>query len=448
MKRLSLRLICLLIVLSLTVSLLPGCVFGATLNGINIEEYTIIYDENATDYCLRAAQYLQAQILEKTGKELALSTASSGNYPHEILVGPTDRPLSTENCPETEGMEFAVVSDGNHIALQADYFIIAGAAYWFAHTYITGKSFKATVGESTVQTPITREAKNCIFLIGDGMGFEHIRMFEEFGVADWMTFHDGEEIFYGAYLPYQGQVETASLSGVTDSAAAATALACGFKTYNGIVARDEVFQDLQSITELAGSLGMATAVMATEDETGATPAGFSAHADNRDDHGQILDSQEQLKMRYGTIIECGLAYFGAKNYSYQDIIAETLETLEQDEDGFFVMYEESYIDKFSHSQDTLGAFECLVRFNQAIGVFMEHALYNPDTLVVITADHETGGLREKDGVFEFTSANHTGVNVPVFAYGAGAEFFDGCKIDNTQIPKHIAATWGVEDFGW
>ena len=109
-----------------------------------------------------------------------------------------------------------------------------------------------------------------------------------------------------------------------------------------------------------------------------------------------------------------------------------------------MMYEEAYIDKHCHNNDSLQAFQALVRFNQVIGIVMEYAFYNPDTLVIITADHETGAL---DSNFKFGSGNHSNANVPVFTFGAGGELFNGKTVENTQIPKTVAKLWGVANFG-
>jgi alkaline phosphatase len=90
----------------------------------------------------------------------------------------------------------------------------------------------------------------------------------------------------------------------------------------------------------------------------------------------------------------------------------------------------------------------MVRFNQAIGLFMEYAFYNPDTLVLITADHETGGLYfDENGTPVCPYDDHTSANVPFFAYGQGAEVFDGFDGENNLIPQYIAAMWGIESFG-
>ena len=112
------------------------------------------------------------------------------------------------------------------------------------------------------------------------------------------------------------------------------------------------------------------------------------------------------------------------------------------------MYEEGHIDKHSHSHDRTNTFHSVVRFNQAIGVFMEYAFYHPDTFVIITADHETGGLTYDyaEGL-TYTASGHTGAEVPIFGYGQGAESFKNCWLQNNEIPKIIASLWGESNFG-
>lgn len=436
------------IALLLVVVMLAGCgpIGGSktTINGVDISEFTIVYSQHAPDYCQRAAEYIREKVFERTGLELAVCTADSGTYTHEILVGDTDRVLSQELRSKNQKMEFYLKANEKDVALNADYFIIAAAAYYFVETYIPGDTFQSEIGKDsiTVAQPITQTPNNYIFLIGDGMGPNHIKMFDYLSLPQ-TTYYDGEMIFYGEYLPYQGVARTNSLSGVTDSAAAATALSTGNKTTNSRVGRDADGNDLQSLTELAISKGMATAVMSTDQMIGATPAGFSAHADDRDDSKSILAGQTKLMTESGTKIVCGLH----ATKEYQTDISQTLEELDQNENGFFLMYEEGHIDKFSHSNSIEDTFACVIRFNQAIGLFMEYAFYHPDTFVLITADHETGGLMVKDGALKYTTESHTGTDVPVYAYGAGAEAFQNFNDENTQIPKNIAAMWGVQNFG-
>ena len=447
MKRIVQRWISLVIVMLLLVGCMPSNPANTsdrTLNGVDIRKYSIIYSFEAPDYCKRAADYIQAQIKERTGVTIPVREASSGTYSHEIIVGDTNRELSEEIAPRTNKMEFYLLADENHIAINADYFIIAAAAYYFVETYITGETFHSEIPQEVVTAaPITEKANNYIVLIGDGMGFTHTRMFEYMKVPESTTFYDGEDVFYGYYFPYQGRVITTSLSGVTDSAAAGTALATGYKTTNYRIGKDKDGNDLQSLTELATSLGMATAVMSTDALTGATPSAFYAHAMDRADSEDII-AWSEAKTESGTIIKCGLD----GDISYQNRITETLSALEENENGFFVMYEEGHIDKHSHNNDKRSTFGSVVRFNQAIGVFMEYAFYHPDTFVIITADHETGGLSAVGlNDLEYATTAHTDAEVPIFGYGQGAEAFRNCWVQNNEIPKVIAELWGVPNFG-
>ena len=445
MKNLFRRSMALLLIIVILTSF-AGC-FGSktTINNIALKDFTIVYDDAQPDYTLRAAEYIQAEILTRTGVELPICEDDSGAYDHELVVGQTNRSLSAGIQPTDPKMEFYLTADENHIAINGAYFIIAAAAYYFVQTYIPGAEFASTIptGEIITAAPITEAPNHFIYLIGDGMGFNHTQMFQYMQPSSKVDLYDGEKIFYGYYLPYQGQLHTDSLSGTTDSAAGATALACGYKTINHYVARDENLSDVQSLTELAISLGMATAVMSTDAQTGATPSGFSAHANDRDDSDDILKCQQKLMLDHGTIFRCGLS----STKTCEATVNEVLSELDQSEQ-FFLMYEEGYIDKNCHSQSAAGAFECMIRFNQAIGLFMEYAFYHPDTLVLITADHETGDLyftEEGNPVVPYD--DHTSANVPIFAYGQGAEVFADFDGENNLVPQYIAKMWGVETFG-
>lgn len=437
-----------LLSLALVLTMLCGCSALSkepALNGTKLSKYTVVYDAAAPDYCQRAAEYIGAQILARTGIEVPVCEAAAGTYEHEILVGETSRPLSAALDADTEGTEFAIMADEDHIALEGEWFMIAAAAYYFVETYIPGQQFQLEIPtQATACQPITAEAKNFIFLIGDGMGPVQTQLFENMTPSDDAPYYDGETVFYGYYLPYQGVIHTDSLSGLTDSAAAGTALACGYKTYNTYVGIDENGNSVKSLTELAAELGKATGVMSTDKLVGATPAAFTAHAEDRDNSSDISKSQQRMLKQYGTVLDCGL--HGTK--SYQTRITDMLTRLEEDPDGFFLMYEEGHIDKSSHNHELQDTFDCMVRFNQAIGVFMEYAFYHPDTFLLITADHETGGLTpDGTGHYAYTAEAHTNVDVPIFAYGQGAEAFANYAEENSEVPKVIAKLWGVENFG-
>ncbi len=427
---------------------LSGCLFGsnATINGVKLREFVIVYSENEPDYNKNAAEFIQKRIESVTGLTLEIVTDGSSPSAHEIIVGETSRELSAALNAETDGLEFAILADGESVALEGDYFVIAAAAYYFFDTYMTDKNFEAQIPiEVTVSEPITKAPENYIFLIGDGMGVYQTRLFEYMDTPSDAT-SDGESLFYGYMLPYMGQSVTNSLSeGATDSAAGGTALATGYKTYNTYIGKDKDQNDVMSLTELASSLGKATAVMSTETITGATPASFSAHAFDRDSTNDIRASQLTISDN-GTVLKSATDTY--INSTTEKIIKEVLDKVDDDEDGFFLMYEEAYIDKRCHNNNLEGTFKTLLRFNQAIGIFMEFTFYNPDTFLIITADHETGDLHpDEQGKLRYNLDDHSTANVLVFAYGEGAEIFDGKTIENVQIPKTIAAMWGVPDFG-
>ena len=423
---------------------------AAKLNGVSLSEYVVVYDETAPDYTARAVGYLCEEVLERTGVELEVMSHEEAPAKHEIVVGETNRAISKALNANTEGLQFSMMAKDGHVAMEGDYFIIAAAAYYFIETYITGKTASTSVPtKAFVSDPIVEEANNYILLIGDGMGVNHTQLpygcdhallAEQFG----NDFSDGESLFYGHLFPYQGTAHTNEVNGwVTDSAASATALATGYKTSNGRIGRDKDAKDLKSITELAGDLGLATGVMSTEGQTGATPSGFSAHADARDQYDVIEASQAALQEKYGTIINCKHDYYNLRGITLlEDAITDTLTKLNKNDKGFFMMYEEAYIDKHSHNQDKIAATGAVFRFNQAIGRFMEFAFYNPDTMVIITADHETGNLSKMGKDYYYGSGDHTAKQVPVYAYGMGAEVFHDQTIENVQIPKTIAKMWG------
>ena len=445
------KLLILLISLAVLTCLFVSCGESeakAYVNGTHLSEYTIVYSEDEPDYNKRAAEYIAAEIKARCNIEIPVIADGAEAAAHEIVVGETNRPMSEKLEGECEGLEFSLLADGGSVALEGDYFIIAAAAYYFIDTYVPGGDSEKSVPETvTVAEPIVKEAKNFILMIGDGMGKNQTLLFDY--MENNVEYSDGEDVFYGYYLPYIGESRTQSLSGVTDSAAGGTALATGHKTYNEYIGRDKDGNDVQSLTELAASLGKATAVMSTEANTGATPASFSAHANDRDSSSVISQSQLAVRQQWGTVIDCGYDYYTSKMMtSIEKHITDTLAKVSADEDGFFLMYEEAHIDKHCHSNDMSKTYQAVVRFNQAIGRMMEYTFYNPDTFLLITADHETGDLyEEEDGKLAYHSDDHTSGDVLVFAYGDGAELFGGVSVENIQIAHTIASFMGVYDFG-
>ena len=125
---------------------------------------------------------------------------------------------------------------------------------------------------------------------------------------------------------------------------------------------------------------------------------------------------------------------------------KAIEILSADEDGFFLMVEGACIDKNSHDNDFEGATLCTEEFDKAVKAALQFAEEDGETLVVVTADHETGGIKldQKTGEYYYTSDSHTNVDVPVFVSATDAGFKSGDKIKNRQIPVQIARVMGYE----
>ncbi len=327
----------------------------------------------------------------------------------------------------------------------------------------------------------TSKPKNIIFLIGDGMGLAQITygMLHNRDASNFMRFKN------------IGLIKTYSASeDITDSAAAATAFSTGNKTYNGAIAVGLDKKPLTTILELAEKRGLATGLVSTCSVTHATPAAFIAHQSSRDSYENI--AADFLKTDIDIFIGGGLNYFnqrsdGAdltkklqqkgykiytnekdlfsdkyngktaallaldhlpkiqndrKNYE-ERALEKALKVLSQNKKGFFLMVEGSQIDWGGHQNDEEYIKQEVIDFDKVIGKALDFAAQDKNTLVIVTADHETGGLAltgknnsktENYGAItpKFTSKGHSAMMVPVFAYGVGAEEFMGIY-ENTEI---------------
>lgn len=321
------------------------------------------------------------------------------------------------------------------------------------------------------------DVKNVIILIGDGMGFNHLNSTEKVHGVDLSIYNRFE---------YYGEQTTRSASAlVTDSAAGGTALAVGTKTINGYVGvypTDPlgVIAVPASVTDVAMKYGKATGIVTSDSIMGATPSSFSAHVRDRDLSKEIFAQQvvsdidliwgaasdivteaevnANEKVYVNTLSEVQALEAGQKsigqfdsttlwqgndngdNPTLSELAAEAIEILSQDEDGFFMMLEAAHIDKRSHSQDGDGAMTAVLEFDRVVDVVLDFAEKDGNTLVVITADHETGSVTLlDDGTYEWTTGSHSGANVPCFVYGADSFIADGETIDNTDIPDFAVA---------
>jgi len=362
-------------------------------------------------------------------------------------------------------------------------------------------------------------AQNVILLIGDGMGVAHRTAARLYSVGR------GGELAMDT-LPTAGMARTWSTeSVVTDSAAAGTALATGVKTYNTAIAVDPDGNSVQTILEKAQEAGKSVGLVTTMQLADATPASFAAHNADRNDHLSIaldmlghdvdvlLGGGEDYFLPVGTpgcypddgdrtdnrnLVDeavakgythvCNEADFSAVDPSatdkllgtfadyamtrpyapsLADMAAKAIAILSENPEGFFLMVEGGQIDKAAEVNDALNTIGDTVGFDQAVKAALDFQAENPDTLVIVTADHATGGLaiedlpqdeacpeplpadpREcknalhEDGPFEerggakfwldWTTVNHTGDDVPVTAAGPHAIDLTG-YYENTHI---------------
>ncbi len=323
---------------------------------------------------------------------------------------------------------------------------------------------------------------NVILFIGDGMGLNHIKAAtEQYGIDVCMN-----------DFPVRGQSETDNYWGTTtDSAAGGTALATGIRTTNGYIGRSTkdpagVSSEPMNLTELAISMGKAAGVVTTDKTTGATPGAFSAHAFDRSYNKEISDDQlsseltlvwgakedyvtEQMATENGfTYVDCvadiealpqGARSFG--QFSWDDfanvtnpestptiakMTEEAIDILDDDEDGFFLMVEGAHIDKYSHNKDIDNAIKQLDEFNKAVEYALEYAEKDGSTLIVVTADHETGKVTydEETGKYYCKIGSHSDTNVGLFVSDRHAGFASGLAIENREVAIQIAYCLGAE----
>ncbi len=317
--------------------------------------------------------------------------------------------------------------------------------------------------------------KNIILFIGDGMGVQQVT---------------AAKVIKGSLAmercPVAGLATTWSASGlVTDSAAAATAMATGVKVRNGAVSLDAGGRPLKTALEFAEEKKKSTGLVSTCSVTHATPACFAAHAPSRGQ--QIVIAEQMTASGVDVLFGGGLTYFNPSNNpslpalqkemdvaftteefralgtpekaaailypKHPPVAAEreiplaeltdkAIEILAQDPDGFFLMVEGSQIDWAGHKNNASNVVAETVDFDNAVSIGLDFAETNGETLVIITSDHETGGFALLGGSIEnktvdktgFSTKGHSASMVPIFAYGPGCENFSGI-IDNTDIGK-------------
>lgn len=331
--------------------------------------------------------------------------------------------------------------------------------------------------------------KNVILMVGDGMGIAQITA---------IMYSKKKELALESF-PVTGLHKNTSADDlITDSAAGATAFACGKKTYNGAIAVDTRKRPMKTLLEEAEAKGLATGLLATSTITHATPASFIAHQPSRKMEEDI--AADFLKTDVDLFIGGGKRFFTRrkkdernlveelrnKGYTVSDYFEEDFKDLKMDpvnplayftadeaplpasegrdylapaakeatqflkqrsEKGFFMVVEGSQIDWGGHANNAGYIISEGLDFDKAIQAVLDFAKKDGETLVVVTADHETGGFAIQKGsvrdtlVTSFTSDYHTLELIPVFAYGPGSELFSGIY-ENTDIYHKIRKAFG------
>lgn len=332
-----------------------------------------------------------------------------------------------------------------------------------------------------VRQPRGKKIKNIIFMIGDGMGFEQVNV-------GWVA--NGGHLNMTDCMPVLGASRTYCLDQlITDSCAGGTALAIGQKTKYGYIGVDGDGNPVESNLQYAKSKGMKTGVTVTCRINDATPADFCIHGTSRKD-------EEGLSAQYVTanvdFISGGGTHFWnqrsdgrnlidemkAQGYTFVDkwqdiadapgdrflglygeydldpsldrgpvLMESTKKAIEMldNKKGFFLMVEGSQIDDYAHRNKVGQMCEELFDFDKVVGYVLEWAAKDGQTLVVVTADHCTGGLTLLKGSLEertvkvnFSTKGHDGIMVPVFAFGPGAESFAGIH-ENAEVAQIVRA---------
>lgn len=315
--------------------------------------------------------------------------------------------------------------------------------------------------------------KNVILFIADGAGPAHYTA---------MKLRRGADFQIGRMKVIGLATTFCANRAVTDSAAGATAIATGVKVNYEAVSLDAEGKPLPTVLEVAEKSGKVTGLVTTTYFPDATPAAFAAHAKHRDELPsiitQMLASGAELIVggalkdpKYAHIPETAaqagfkfintradldaapkdvrvLALFAEQTRAVDfpeaplpDLTRWAINRLKGHPAGFFLMVEHEGTDSSSHQNNTADVNSSSASFDAAIGVALDFAAAAGDTLVVVTSDHETGGLRLAETKsarmrLEWSTVDHTAVAVPVFAFGPGSQVFAGFY-DNTDIGKRL-----------
>lgn len=332
----------------------------------------------------------------------------------------------------------------------------------------------------SVQEPKGKKVKNIIFMIGDGMGLEQIS-------AAWVCNGGKLNLDNFTYVGLQRTYSANKL--VTDSAAAGSALATGEKTNNGMIAMTPDSVAVKSLAEEAMEKGKRAGAAVTCRVTDATPAVFFSHAPSRklmDDiavqmtnsglyflsgggtkywsgredgidlvgqaeamgYTYVETKEEMMAVEEGPVIALMDEYELQPALDRGDILPSSVQKALQvldNKKGFFLMIEGSMIDDGGHDNKAGKTMEEIFDFDRTLGLVLEWAEKDGETLVIVTADHATGGMTllggsidEKKIRVNYSTTGHNGVALPVFAWGPHAEDFVGIY-ENAELSDKIRA---------
>ena len=321
---------------------------------------------------------------------------------------------------------------------------------------------------------------NIIMMIGDGMGISAISS-GMYSNNNYTSLERSE---------YIGLLKTHSLDNlVTDSAASGTAMSSGVKTYNRTVGLDGNLSSVKSILEICRDRGYTTAIVATSTIVHATPASYYSKVKSRYQYDEIasqlsksninffvgggekyfndrvdgrnlinemddyffansLESFKNInsnKIGYLTYYDEPVGKHEGREPSLEDIAQITIQKLKSFDNPFFLLVEGSQIDWGGHDNDSEHLISEMLEFDKTIETVFNFADKDKNTLVVITADHETGGAAIVDGNLEesfvkikYVSGDHTATMVPIFSLGPYSSLFKGVY-DNTEIFDKLEA---------
>ncbi len=320
-------------------------------------------------------------------------------------------------------------------------------------------------------------SKNTILIIGDGMGDEQIKAagYYEYGETGHLSFED---------FPYKTHMTTYSAnSPITDSAASASAMATGEKVNNGVLSMDGN-TELLTLLEIARDEGKMTGLVSTATIVHATPAAFASHTIDRSNYNEIgrqymnrsrpdvifgggdvnlsvtMAELQDYRVSQNATELSGLDYapgdkyfgfFGTGYMPYMydgtdslpelsDMAMKALDLLEESDTGFFLMIEAGRIDHAGHANDLIRNIYEVLELSDTVSRVIDWASGKNDTVVIVTADHETGGLTvlNNNGIHNlpdvsWSTTGHTDVNVPVYIWGENGEILQSRIRDNTDI---------------